>query len=226
MAVIKHVLGNDPDVLKAAFADLGLKELPGNKHNPRVLEMFKDSGHAWVKDDETAWCAAAVGSWLKAAGLPGTNSLAARSYEQWGRKTTSPKRGDIVIFTRGSGWQGHVALYLGEANGRIWHIGGNQSNSVSITSTPRSKLLSIRVPVTVLNSRTSKGVMAASVGTVSMGLGSFGEEMQSSLDQASGVFHSLGEFSPWFMLIGGLLTIAGITWMGYARYSDWKEKAR
>jgi uncharacterized protein (TIGR02594 family) len=226
MAVIKHVLDSDPDVLKAAFADLGLKELPGKKHNPRVLEMFKDSGNAWVKDDETAWCAAAVGSWLKKAGLPGTGALSARSYCQWGKKTSNPKRGDIVVFTRGSGWQGHVALYLGEANGRVWHIGGNQSNAVTVTSTPRSKVLDFRTPVTALNSRTAHGVMTAGAGSVGMGLGAFGEQMQSSLDQASGVFHSLGELSPWFMLIGGLLTIAGIVWMGYARYSDWKEKAR
>jgi uncharacterized protein (TIGR02594 family) len=226
MAVIKHVINSDPDVLKAAFADLGLKEVPGSKHNPRVLQMYKDSGHAWVKDDETAWCAAAVGSWLKKAGQPGTNSLAARSYCQWGKKTSNPKRGDIVIFARGSGWQGHVALYLGEESGRVWHIGGNQSNAVTVTSTPRSKVLDFRTPVTALNSRTSQGVIAASAGTVGMSVGGFGEQMQTHIDQASGVFLGLGAISPWFMLVGGVLTLGGIGWAAYARYSDWKEKAR
>jgi uncharacterized protein (TIGR02594 family) len=224
--IIKHVLDSDPAELKAAFADLGLKELPGKKHNSRILQMFKDSGHAWVKDDETAWCAAAVGSWLKSAGKPGTGALSARSYMTWGKPTTKPKRGDVVIFTRGSGWQGHVALYLGEEKGRIYHIGGNQSNSVTVTSTPQAKLLGYRTSVSLVNSRTSHGVMAASAGTVGLGVGGFAEEMQGYLDQAGGVFQTLGEWSPWFMLIGGLFTVAGIAWIAYARYSDWKAKAR
>ena len=56
------VRASDPGWLKAAYKDLGLKEIRGKKDNPRVVEMFAESGHAWVRDDETAWCAAAVGS--------------------------------------------------------------------------------------------------------------------------------------------------------------------
>jgi hypothetical protein len=38
----------------------GLKEIRGEEHNPVILKFFKEIGHSWVQDDETAWCAAFV----------------------------------------------------------------------------------------------------------------------------------------------------------------------
>ena len=117
-------------------------------HNPKIVQYFADVGHAWVKDDETAWCAAFVGAMLKKAGLPHTGKLNARSYLDWGVPVdlADAKPGDIVVFSRGDpkGWQGHVAFYVSHNSSVINVLGGNQNNQVNITPYSRSRLLGIR----------------------------------------------------------------------------------
>ena len=76
----------------------GTKEVKGQKDNPKIVQYFADVGHSWVKDDETAWCAAFVGSCLEKAGLTSTRALNARSYLKWGRKISKPVVGCVVIF--------------------------------------------------------------------------------------------------------------------------------
>lgn len=117
-------------------------------HNPRVLAYFRDAGHAWVKDDETAWCAAFVGAMLHRAGLKGTGKLTARSYLDWGEPVAldEARPGDIVVFSRGNpnGWQGHVAFLTQGHEKTLEVLGGNQSNQVCIAEYPVSRLLGIR----------------------------------------------------------------------------------
>ncbi len=126
---------------------VGLKEIPGTRHEKKIVKMFKDVGHAWVKDDETAWCAAFLGAVLERSGIKSTRALNARSYLKWGKKLTKPRVGCIVVFKRGnSSWQGHVAFYVSETKTRIKVIGGNQSNAVTIASYPKSKFLGYRWP--------------------------------------------------------------------------------
>lgn len=95
------------------------------------------------------WCAAFMNSVLKKAGYKSTNSLMARSYLRYGKKTRKPKVGDIAIFKRGkSRITGHVAFYLGTEiiNGKkfIKVLGGNQDKKVSITLLPYKRLLAYR----------------------------------------------------------------------------------
>jgi len=131
-----------------ACEEIGLKELRGAEHNPDIVEMFADVGHSWVKDDETAWCAAFVGSMLARAGLPSTRKLDARSYLKWGMSVDprDAQIGDIVVFWRQSptSWQGHVGFFAGRDGDYIKVLGGNQSNSVSIAAYPMSRLLGVR----------------------------------------------------------------------------------
>lgn len=110
---------------------IGTKEFTGKRHNPAIIAMFADVGHPEVTDDETAWCAAATGSALKASGLPipPTNvNLLARSYCTYGVKC-EPKPGAIAIWPRGnSTWQGHVNIVEEVTDdGKVVCIGGNQS---------------------------------------------------------------------------------------------------
>lgn len=213
---MKAMRTSDPAHLKAAYADLGLKEIRGSRHNPRVVEMFALSGHGWVKDDETAWCAAAMGAWLKEAGMVGSGSLAARSYLKWGKKTTKPKRGDVVVFKRGnSTWQGHVALYLGQAEGRIYVIGGNQSNRVSVTRYPKSKLLGYRKPSTAANSKVVRVVAGAGV-TTAFGLADAAEYVPEAVSLASSV-------DPNYLMIG--IAVIAIAVCGFLIW-DRMAKAR
>lgn len=142
-----YVQPDDPAWLKEAFALEGLREIVGGAHERKILDFFAEAGHGWVKDDETAWCAAFVHAMLGRAGLKGTGSLAARSYLGWGAKTAKPQRGDVAVFKRGrSAWQGHVAFFLGEGGAHVWVIGGNQSNAVTVARYPRSSLLGYRRP--------------------------------------------------------------------------------
>lgn len=138
----------EPKWLELARAELGTKESPGSKNNPVVVQYYADSGNAGIRDDSVAWCAAFCGAMLKRAGLPNTGSLAARSYLNYGIALDDPKPGCIVVFTRGnSSWEGHVGFYIGETANHIKVLGGNQSDSVSIASYPKSKLLGYRWPV-------------------------------------------------------------------------------
>jgi len=126
----------------------GLREIKGEEDNPKIVQFFEESGHAWVKDDETAWCAAAVGAVLKRAGLVGTGKLNARSYLDWGEKVplAEARKGDIVVYWRGDpkGWQGHVGFYVSHGDGAIMTLGGNQGDAISIAPYKLSRLLSVR----------------------------------------------------------------------------------
>jgi uncharacterized protein (TIGR02594 family) len=127
---------------------IGLSEIKGTKHNPEIVKFFAEAGHSWVKDDETAWCAALMGAVLKRAGLQGTGKLNARSYLEWGNPVDigSAKAGDIVVFWRGSrdGWQGHVGFYVATKGDNIIVRGGNQGNKISEAAYPASRLLGVR----------------------------------------------------------------------------------
>jgi uncharacterized protein (TIGR02594 family) len=219
MAVIKTVLPTDPPQLKAAFRVLGLTEVRGAVDEPRIVQMFADVGEGWVKDDETSWCGAAIGSWTRSAGLPlPKGPLAARNWLVWGKGTKTPVRGDVVVFSRGTSWQGHVAFYLGEEGGRVYHIGGNQSDRVSVTSTPRSKVLGFRT-ARMAGAQTLIGQSLTGAGVVSVGAGEAGtnhELVADQVGQAGYVLQALGSVSEWLYLLGAGLVMVGIGWTLYA----------
>lgn len=134
---------------------IGTREIPGPKDNPKIVGWFEHVGHAWVVDDETAWCAAFVGAMLEEAGLQSTRKLNARSYMDWGASVPlgAIQEGDIVVLWRESrdSWKGHVGFFAGwDENDRagngsgVFVLGGNQSNSVNIQEYPRARILGVR----------------------------------------------------------------------------------
>ena len=133
---------------KLAQGRLGLKEIAGKQHNKEIVDFFAAVGHGWVKDDETAWCAAFVGAMLNEAGLTSTKALNARSYLDWGVEVPldEAREGDIVVFWRGSpdAATGHVGFFEAETDKTIRVLGGNQSNSVSVAGYKKERLLSVR----------------------------------------------------------------------------------
>ena len=137
----------DPPWLVAAGKDLGLKEIVGSRHEPRIVEFFAEAGHPYVKDDETAWCAAFANAKLVEVGIKGTGRLNARSFLDWGQPLVKPARGAILVFKRGSSsWEGHVTFYVGETEASYRGRGGNQSNAVTEALYAKSSLLGIRWP--------------------------------------------------------------------------------
>lgn len=142
--------------LEVAKSHLGLKEVAGEKSNPKINEMFSAVGHPEIKSDEISWCAAFVGYCLIQAGFKSTGSLAARSYLNWGFPIEIEKAqpGDVVVLWRvkPNSWQGHVFFYEAHNSSHIIGIGGNQSNAVTRAPFPRTQLLGIRrgTPAVVL----------------------------------------------------------------------------
>lgn len=150
----QRALPSDPEHLKRAFADLGLSEIRGKKHAPRVVRMFVLAGFPEITNDETAWCAAAVGAWLVEAGEEPSGSLMARSYSKYGLKLDKTKklpRGAICVWPReGFPGSGHVNLLLEDDGVYLTCIGANQSNGagggVTISRTLKAHLVSATWP--------------------------------------------------------------------------------
>lgn len=130
-----------------ALAEVGVKEFPGNGDNPRIVEYLKSTNLSapFNSNDETHWCSGFVNWCVERSGFEGTDSAWARGWLNWGKKLTTPRRGCIVVFKREVN-SGHVAFYIGETATQIKVLGGNQSNAVSISSYPKSRLLGYRVP--------------------------------------------------------------------------------
>lgn len=146
-----------PPWLKEAAKNLGVVEGPGAKDNPVVVKYYADAGFSGIKHDSVAWCAAFVGAMLKRAGYKASGSLAARSYEGYGVKLHKPMFGCIGVKKRagGSGWQGHVGFVVGYDGSRVWMIGGNQGDKVSVASFPASQFTAFVVPAGTVQSALS-----------------------------------------------------------------------
>lgn len=130
-----------PHWLEIAEKEIGVHEVKGGE-NPRILEYHAATSlHA--REDEIPWCAAFVNWCLKQADVWGTNSAAAISFASWGVKLTEPKEGCIVVIRQrksgtdqatGSSSGNHVAFFQKIEGGRIFLLGGNQSDQVKVSS--------------------------------------------------------------------------------------------
>lgn len=127
---------------------IGTREIKGPKHDPLILQMWKAIKRGGIKDDETPWCAAAVGYCLEAVGLLSSRYESARSYLTWGIPIDAPIVGCVVVFERDGG--GHVGFVVGADNaGRLLVWGGNQGDEVNIRAFDRSRAIAYRWPAPV-----------------------------------------------------------------------------
>ena len=134
-------------IFELAQAEVGTVEWAQGS-NPRVVAYYAAAENPSVKDDSVPWCAAFVGAVLAKAGLRGTGSLMARSYVSWGDKVDGldkAQRGDVVVLSRGSDPKfGHVAFYEGHGGGKVYLLGGNQGDQVSIARYDALRIVAIR----------------------------------------------------------------------------------
>lgn len=134
--------------LEIAIAEIGVKEIAGAEDNQTIVSYAHESGFEWVNDDETPWCSIFVNWCAQKAGLVSSKKANARSWLTIGHAVESPEPGDVVVYWRGSidSWTGHVGIFIGynKSGDRIFTLGGNQGNQVSITAYPASKLLGFR----------------------------------------------------------------------------------
>jgi uncharacterized protein (TIGR02594 family) len=120
---------------------LGLKEIPGPKHNTTILGWL-ESLKAWWRDDETPWCGTYVGHCFRVSGMriPKMWMRAKEWSNDWGFKLTKPVPGCVVVFDRVGG--GHVGFFLGyTSNKELVVLGGNQSNMVNIAKFSPDRLI-------------------------------------------------------------------------------------
>ena len=135
--------------LTMSLSFLNRKEVPGPSANPEIIEMYRLCGHK-EQDDAVPWCAAFVGACLSLAGYKNTGSLAARSYENFGRDLHgAPQRGAIVVFPRGpaSSGKGHVGFVESVKGDQIVYVSGNLSDMVKRDARPKSEMIACRMPI-------------------------------------------------------------------------------
>lgn len=159
-----------PEILAKALNHYGVKEYPGSADNRTILgwrdELLLAYPHlSWIKDviegDATPWCGLFMAYIAHQAGYgaPHRRFLTARSWAEWPFGlcvlTNVARLGDILVFWRGSrdGQAGHVGLYVGEDDTHFHVLGGNQTDSVSITRIARTRLLRVVRPVNVSGQR-------------------------------------------------------------------------
>lgn len=146
---IKQPDGIIPAPLMTAVSEIGTQEIPGPKHNNRILEYFKASGRDDIVSDEVPWCSAFIAYCFHRWNYKFDTTLMARSWLSFGLPVDEPIIGDLLIFYRGNkndGVSGHVGFYFGKTKKQYLVLGGNQSNEVNVTFYPVKNLLGIRRP--------------------------------------------------------------------------------
>jgi uncharacterized protein (TIGR02594 family) len=138
---------DQPRWLAHAWAELGQREVRGSADNPAITALFRDVGHSGELHDEVPWCAAFVGACLERADCASTRSLLARSYLAWGERLDEGRLGAVAVLSRGSDpGAGHVGFLVGETESRVYLLGGNQGDAVTVAAFPKSRLLGLRWP--------------------------------------------------------------------------------
>lgn len=135
----------EPAWLTEARKHIGVREIKGAKHEPRILAWWKAIKRGGIKTDEVPWCAAFVGGCLEAVGQPSSRFESAKSYLSWGEGIAFPCLGAVVVFTRDGG--GHVGFVVGkDAKGNLMVLGGNQGDAVNIKPFAMTRVAGFRVP--------------------------------------------------------------------------------
>jgi len=136
------------DILHCAIGEIGVHEIPGSNHNSKILEYAQTTGFEWVKTDEVPWCSLFMNWVAFSTGYQRSKSALARSWLNVGRPINKPEPGDIVIYWREkkTSFKGHVGIFMGFSmdGSRIYTLGGNQFDSVSISAYSADQLLGFR----------------------------------------------------------------------------------
>ncbi len=137
------------DIIQTATNELGILEVPGAAgHAPEILNYAREAGFNWVNDDETPWCSIFMNWVAMKTNYERTKRANARSWLNIGIQVVNPEPGDIVIYwrEREDSHKGHVGIFMGYSRDRtrIYTLGGNQGNSVSVSGYSATRLLGFR----------------------------------------------------------------------------------
>lgn len=179
--------------------ELGIKEIPGIKSNPRVDEYFDATGVPNFTDNES-WCAAFISWCWRQAGYAYNVALSARA-RSWlnNGKKIKWKIGDdmlvgaVGVIPRGApgSGQGHVFMFQAWVEGsnrmEFWALEGNAKDQVQIGKHRSSEILGwvwpSEVPFPIANqSLPSSGIIKAAVGTGIAGVTALGSSSTEVFD--------------------------------------------
>lgn len=145
-------IGTLPKLLAAGLQYLGVKEIPGAKSNPVIMDMAKGLGIDDIyTNDDISWCAVFINHLIRITGKPPVNHkgdrynlMRAKWLVNWGNPVAlgDEKLGDIGIFIRPGG--GHVGIIIAENVSAFLVFGGNQDNQVGFTWIKKSRLAACR----------------------------------------------------------------------------------
>lgn len=154
-----------PKMVKEALALMGTMEVKGPKNNPVILAWAKEVGLLdTYTEDEIPWCGLFMAVIAKRAGKKSPNQpLWAKNWLHFGTPTDAPSLGDVLVFSRNGG--GHVALYVGEDNTAYHCLGGNQSDSVSITRILKGRCVGVRRPDYINQPESVKPIILTAAGS-------------------------------------------------------------
>lgn len=126
-----------------ARKQIGLREVKGAKHNPKIIQWLKNLKSAWL-DDETPWCGTFVAECLREADLVYPSTwYRAKDYLNLPVKLNRPAYGCIAVFWRKGGF--HVGFVVGiDKYGNLMILGGNQGDMVSIKPFSLDRLVGLR----------------------------------------------------------------------------------
>jgi uncharacterized protein (TIGR02594 family) len=152
-------------VYELAQKYVGMGEIKDNAILSQTMGKMLGQG---IDPSRTPWCAAFVNTMLQANGIKGSGSLTAISFLQWGKPTSTPQQGDVVVtqpLVKGA--TGHVGLFAGYEyqNGHrmVKILAGNASDRVAYQTFPESVIRGYRQPPSVSELQTDptmKGVVA------------------------------------------------------------------
>ena len=152
----------NPRWVEIALAEMGQAEVPGAGANQQIIAYHARTSLS-AKSDETPWCASFVSWALETADLISAHSARAMDYLLWGQDLKQPALGCIVVLRRVGG--GHVGFWMGERDGKVLLLGGNQGNQVSIAPYKLEDVVSYRWPSGVARPQPETLTEAAKTGT-------------------------------------------------------------
>jgi uncharacterized protein (TIGR02594 family) len=117
----------------------GIEEEPNKDNRGPVIQRYIKLAKTGREGDP--YCAIFVNAALEQAGIPGTESAMARSFETSKRfvKLDGPCPGCIVTFWRGSrsSGKGHTGFYDSENDTHVFVLGANQDDDCNVSGFPK-----------------------------------------------------------------------------------------
>lgn len=160
-------IGILPKTISEGLKLLGTVETPGVKNNPIIMGWAKELGiDKSYSADSIPWCGLFAAIVTKRAGKePVKDPLWARNWAKFGKESSTPGLGDILVFVRDGG--GHVGFYVAEDSTAYHVLGGNQSDAVTITRIAKSRCVAARRPEYTVKPLSVKSYVVAAEGTLS-----------------------------------------------------------